>query len=149
MELLRTKAATRARRIRGIRLPFIGRQSPTTIFLLSFMARGRHFSGLAGAGIPRVRAVPAGKTGAAGDQASAALVREIRPRPLHEDEHAVLETNQEKNVNEQPSQPGHESRDVYPAELRDGRGAADGGEAAFVEVVERRAGHGFRRSRRG
>jgi len=119
------------------------------ILLLVLVPRSGLNLGLAGAGIPRARAAPAGKTGAAGDQASAALIREIRPRPLHEDEHAVLETNQEKNVNEQPSQPGHESRDVYPAELRDCRGAADGGEAAFVEVVKSRAGHGFRRSRRG
>src|ERR1700730_4914492 len=99
-------------------------QPPTATFLLLFVTYGGHFFGF-GNGISRLRAAPAGKAGAAGDQARAALVGEIRPRPLDEDQHTVLEANQEKNVDEQPCQPGDESGDVNLAELRDGGGASD------------------------
>src|ERR1039458_5292183 len=93
---LRIRAATRPRRIREIAVLFMSRQrgrilrphpSSTRIFLLLFVTRGRHFLfGLGRAGVLRTEAAPAGKIGAPGDQASAALVGEIRPRPLDKDE---------------------------------------------------------------
>src|SRR5271167_1402020 len=116
---LRRSAVTRANRTRELRVLFIGRRPPTTIFLLSFVTRSRHFFGLDRVGVRGVRATPSGKTGAAGDEACAALVSKIRPCPLDKDQYAVLKTNQEKNVDKEPRQPGHESRDVNLAELRD------------------------------
>src|ERR1700683_2663647 len=140
----RTRTATRLRRIRGIGLAFIGPLPPPTIFLLLFVTDGGHFFGFASAGISVRSDTPAGKTGAAGDQPSAALVGEIRPCPLDEDQHAVLEPNQKKNVNEEPGQPRDESRDVNLSELRNCGGAADGGEATFIVVVKWWPGRGFR-----
>src|SRR5271169_2522500 len=108
----KTRTAARPKRIRGIETLFMSRQFRTRIFLLLFVNRGRHFFGLAGAGVPGSVLAPSGKTGAAGDKARAPLVSEIRPSPLDEDENTVAEANQEKNVDEQPGQPGYESRDV-------------------------------------
>src|SRR5216684_1539608 len=87
-----------------------------------------------------MRAAPAGKIRSAGDQAGAALVGEIGPGPLDENQQAVAKSDEEKNVDEKPGQPGDESGDVNLAELGDGGGAADGGQAAFVVVVEGGAG---------
>src|ERR1019366_1313992 len=140
---LRARAATRPRRIREIGVLFMSRHLLSTIFLLLFVTHGRHFFGLTAAGIPGVQTTPAGKTGAACDEAGAALVGGIRPRPLDKHKQAVAEANQEKNVDEQPCQPGHEARDMNLAELCHCGGAADGGEAPFVPVVKRRAGHWF------
>ncbi len=75
-------------------------------------------SGSPAPGVAEGCGAPAGKIGAAGDQAGAALVGEIGPRPLDENQHAVLEADQEKNVDEQPGQPGYETGDVNLAELR-------------------------------
>src|SRR5580698_4224069 len=109
-------------------------ERPTTIFLLLFVSRGGNFFGLAGS--RGLRAAPARKTGAAGDEARATFVGEIRPRPLNKDKDAVLETNQKKNVDEQPRQPRYKTGDVNLAELRDCGRPADGRQAAFVVVVE-------------
>src|SRR4029077_13721613 len=66
----------------------------STIFLLLFIAHGRDFlCHLVGAGISGVRALPAGKIGAACDEASAALVGEIRPCPRDKDQHAIAESD--------------------------------------------------------
>src|SRR5271156_2198299 len=94
---LRTKPATKTRKIREIKVLFMGRQFMdrefmgresgrvarghfsfrTRIFLLLFATCGRDFLlGLAGAGIAGARAGPAGKSGASGDEARAALVSE-------------------------------------------------------------------------
>jgi hypothetical protein len=43
---------------------------------------------------------PSGKVGAAGDQAGTALVRDVGPCPLNEDQEAVAEADQEKDVDE-------------------------------------------------
>src|SRR6266700_527206 len=48
------------------------------------------------ASIPR----PSGQIGASRNQARTTFVGDIRPRPLNEDEDAVAESDQEKNVNE-------------------------------------------------
>src|SRR4029077_18866391 len=80
---------------------------------------------------------PAGEFVAAGDQAGAALVGEIRPGPLDHHDQAIAESDEEKNVDEEPCQPGEISGQVKLAglsELGDGGGAADGGQAAFVVV---------------
>ena len=45
---------------------------------------------------------PAGQIVAAGDEASAALVGEIRPRPLDHHNQAIAESDQKENVDEQP-----------------------------------------------
>src|SRR5271154_3926320 len=82
---LRIKAAPRLRRIREIEERFIIRLASARIFLLLFVSRDRHFFGFA-AGIPSACASPAGKSGTAGDQTSAALVGEIGPRPLNDDQ---------------------------------------------------------------
>src|SRR6267154_457950 len=133
---LRIKIASRPKSIRETVL-FMSRLSPSTLLLLLFIDHGRDFLGRwFGLGIAGACFAPSGKTGATGDQASAALVSEVRPRPLNEDEHAVLEPDQEKNVDEKPCQPGNETGDVNLAELSDRGGAANGGEAAFIVVVE-------------
>lgn len=79
---------------------------------------------------------PAGKVGAAGDEAGAAFVGHVRPCPLNENEQAVAESDEIENVNEEPGEPGEESGDVNAAEFGDGGGASDGGDGAFVPVVE-------------
>src|SRR5882672_9979138 len=135
---LRISPAMRPSRIRGIRLLFMADEVPS-IFLLLFAARDRHFFSLAFSGSHGRRPAPAGKVGASSDETGATLISEIRPCPLNKDQHAVAETDQKKDVDEQPGQPGHEARDVNLAELGDSSGATDGGEAAFVAVVKRRA----------
>lgn len=50
----------------------------------------------------------------------------------------IAKTDQKENVNEEPRQPCEISRDMKFPDLRDGGGAADGGKAAFVVIVERR-----------
>src|SRR4029077_13359174 len=83
-------------------------------------SRGVVFRRLRRLGPAGIHARPAGKIGASGDQAGAALVSDIGPRPLDKDQKSILEADQEENVNEEPGKPGHKSRDVNPAELGDG-----------------------------
>jgi len=88
---------------------------------------------------------PSGKIGAAGDEAGSALVGEVRPGPLDENQDAVAEADEEKDVDEEPGEPGEESGDVEFAEVGDSGGAADGGERAFVPVVKGGAGEALLR----
>ncbi len=84
-------------------------------------------------------AIPPGKIRAARDQARTPLIREVRPRPLDQNQHAILETNQKKNVNKQPCQPRHEPGDMNLAELRHRSGTANRCQTAFIPVMKRRA----------
>ena len=84
----------------------------------------------------RFRCSPSRKIRAAGDQTRAALISYVGPRPLDENQQAIAESDQEQDVHKQPGQPGDESRNVNLSELRHGSGSSDGGEAAFVPVVE-------------
>ena len=79
---------------------------------------------------------PSRQVGAAGDQARAAFVGRVGPRPLNEYQQAVAKADEKKNVDEQPGEPGDEAGDVDASELGDGGGAADGGQAALVPVVD-------------
>ena len=81
-------------------------------------------------GGPRCRGFPC-------DQPRAALVRQVRPRPLQHHQQAIAEADQKKDVHRQPGEPGHEAAQFEPPEVRHARGASDGGERAFVAVVER------------
>ena len=62
----------------------------------------------------------------AGDEPRCPLVRQVAPGPLEHDDDAIAKSDEKQNVNEQPRQPGDESRDMDFAKLRDAGGAADG-----------------------
>ena len=79
---------------------------------------------------------PAWQFIAAGDEAGAALVGQIRPCPLDHYQQAIAESNQEKDVDEQPCQPGEIAGEHELAELGNGGGAADRGQAAFIVIME-------------
>ena len=83
-----------------------------------------------------LRLGPARQFVTASDQAGAPLVREIGPCPLDHHDETIAEPDQEKNVDEQPRQPGEISRQFELAQLGDGGGAADRGQAAFVVIVK-------------
>src|SRR6202023_3910515 len=111
-----------------------------------FSRNGMNFfrCGVAEIGSRRAKIRPSRQLGASGDQARAPLVRNIRPRPFNEYQQAIAKANQEKDVNEQPSQPCDEARDVKFAKLRDGRRPSDGGQAALIPIVKSRARRGLR-----
>src|SRR5215472_10604187 len=71
-----------------------------------------------------------------GDEAGAALEADIGPEPFREDEDPVAVADQEKHVDHAPEQPGKKAAHPDPAEIRHGRGPADGGERAVVAVAE-------------
>ena len=71
-----------------------------------------------------------------GYQSGRALVGEIGPRPLENDDEPIAESDQEEDVDKEPGEPGEESRKLDPAEVRHRRGAADGRQAAAVQVVK-------------
>src|SRR5258708_20479536 len=48
----------------------------------------------------------------ASNQPCAVLIGDVSPGPIQHDHHAVAETNQEKQVYEQPCQPGEVSREM-------------------------------------
>src|SRR5512142_3090498 len=72
----------------------------------------------------------------AGDQPRAAVVGDVRPRPLDEDEDPVAE----HDMDEEPGQPGDPARELDAAQVGDGRRAADRGERALVAIAERQPG---------
>ena len=80
---------------------------------------------------------PSRQIRAARDQACAPFVRHVGPRPLNENQQPVAETDEKKDVHEEPGQPRDEAGDVDFAEIGDRGGAADGSQAAFIPVVER------------
>src|SRR5579864_5618751 len=81
---------------------------------------------------------PARELGASCNQPRAALIGDIGPRPLNEDQQTVAETDEKENVNEQPRHPRYEAGNMDLAEFGNGCCAADGGQTAFIPVVERR-----------
>src|SRR4030095_7832185 len=70
------------------------------------------------------------------DQADAALIREVRPRPLHEHDDAVAEPGQLEDVDEEPEHPRHPAGELNPAQISHGRGAADGGKVPGIAEPE-------------
>src|SRR5262249_59491710 len=74
-----------------------------------------------------------------GDQPRAAVERDVRPGPLDHHDEPVAEADQEKDVDEQPEDPGEEAGEPEAADLADGGASADGGQHPFVDVVERLA----------
>ena len=49
------------------------------------------------------------------DEASAALVGEVRPGPLEQHDEAIAEADEKEDVHEQPAEPGEESRQAQAA----------------------------------
>jgi hypothetical protein len=72
----------------------------------------------------------------ASDQPRAAVPGEVFETPLDGNQQAVLKTHDVKQVDEQPQQPGEVTGEVKLAEFRHGMVAADGGQIAFVYVME-------------
>ena len=54
-----------------------------------------------------------------------------------EDQEPVLEAHQVEEVDDQPGHPGEEAAELDALDVRDGGGAADGGQVALVAVPER------------
>src|ERR1035437_5768390 len=75
---------------------------------------------------------------AAGNQARAAVAREVVVHPLDKHQQAIFELHQVHEVHEDPGKPGGEAGDVQLTEFGHGPIAADGREIALVEVVEGR-----------
>src|SRR5690606_3529058 len=73
---------------------------------------------------------------AARDEPDAALVHQVRPRPLDHHDQPVAEPDQHQHVHEHPDQPGGVAAEPDASEVRDGRGAADGRERSLVVVAE-------------
>src|SRR5215831_12553089 len=108
---------------------FVGRS-------VNFFGRRRRVSNLC----RRTRYRRSRQIAATGNQPCAAFVGEIRPRPVDKHEDAITEPDEEENVYEKPRQPSDESGNMNLPELRDRCGSANGGETAFVPVVEKWAG---------
>src|ERR1022692_240689 len=79
---------------------------------------------------------PAGQLVAAGDEASAALISQIRPRPLDHHDQAIAESDEKEDVDEEPGEPGKVSGDFEFADLGDGGGASNRGATAFVVIIK-------------
>src|SRR6266404_931377 len=74
----------------------------------------------------------------AGNQAGAAAKREVFKSPLNENNHAALKFHNVDQVDEEPDQPCRQPRKVKAKNVSDGRGAADDGHIALIEIVKRR-----------
>src|SRR6185312_16341076 len=61
----------------------------------------------------------AGRERQLGDDSRSAAEGEIRPHPLEEHAHAVLEADKEEEVDEGPSHPGHDAAELERAHLAD------------------------------
>src|ERR1700752_5273856 len=68
----------------------------------------------------------------AGNQASTALEGEIGPDPLDENAHPVTKTDEEKDMDNAPEQPGGKAADLDPAEIGHRAATPDGGQVARV-----------------
>src|SRR3954447_18061256 len=71
-----------------------------------------------------------------GNQADAALMREVGPRPLGHHDDAVAEADQPEDVQEDPEQPGDVAGDLQAEHVADCRAAADRRHDAVVLVAE-------------
>ncbi len=76
--------------------------------------------------------------GLSGNQPRAAGEGQILEAPLHKDHHAVLKLHQIHQVDEEPHQPGRQSRKVQAEDARHGGTAADYRQIALIEIVEGR-----------
>src|SRR5271167_2378627 len=71
------------------------------------------------------------------DEPCRSVEGEVVPRPLQEHEEPVLEFDNVHKMNEQPHQPGRETRKADPAQVRHGGRPADGRHGSLIEVMER------------
>src|SRR5262249_5091505 len=78
-----------------------------------------------------------GRPDLARDEAGAALVGEVRPRPLHHDDAAVAEADEVEDVHEAPQEPGNEAGEAQAGDLGDRLRPPDDRHRALVDVVER------------
>src|ERR1700747_3661493 len=72
----------------------------------------------------------------AGDEASAALKRHIRPEPVEHDRDQVPETDQEIDVHRAPEEPRQAAREAHEAEIGDGGPSSDRGEVPEIAVAK-------------
>src|SRR5205807_847550 len=72
----------------------------------------------------------------AGDEARAAIARDVVVDPLGEHEETVLELHQIHQVDENPREPREKAGDAYETEIGDGLVAADGRQVSLIEIVE-------------
>src|SRR2546426_345350 len=79
----------------------------------------------------RVHCFPSWQPFISRNQPGAALVSEIRPRPLDQHNQAIAKPDQEEDMNEQPGQPGQKTGDVDLPELRDGGGPTNRGKTSL------------------
>src|SRR5262249_39157683 len=92
---------------------------------------------VAGSDCAAYRSSALGIRGDSGDEARAALAREIRPEPLALHAQSVRQLWQGEDVNERPPQPRQEAARAQPAPLQYRVILADNGHVALVEIVER------------
>ncbi len=71
-----------------------------------------------------------------GDEGAGAFAFEVGPDPLAEDGEAAAEADEEKDVDEEPEQPGDDAGEAAFADFGDGAVVADGGHGAAVFVGE-------------
>src|SRR6266540_5923957 len=70
------------------------------------------------------------------DEPRTALPGQIGPRPLEQDDEPVAEADEVEDVHETPEEPGGESGEPDPSQVRDGRSASQHGEIARVTVTK-------------
>ena len=64
-------------------------------------------------------------------------VSDITPRPVEEDDYPISELNNEKQVDEQPAEPGKKSAQLDYLKIGDCLVSTDCGHAPFVPILER------------
>src|SRR6266542_2937728 len=87
------------------------------------------------ASVPK-RMPAAGSLDLARDEPGAALPGQIGPRPLEQDDEPIAKADEVEDVHETPEEPGGESGQPNPSQVRDGRGASQYGEIARVAVTK-------------
>ena len=70
------------------------------------------------------------------NQTCAVVVSDVGPRPLHHYHEPVAKADQKQEVNEQPGQPGEESRDVQLSQVAYSLRPANGRQSAFIDISE-------------
>src|SRR5437016_12277370 len=74
-----------------------------------------------------------------GDDARAASIRRVVHDPLKQNYHAIAKTDQEKEMQDKPHEPGEPAGKLQLANRGDGREASNRGHIPFVDVVKRLA----------
>src|SRR6202162_6308654 len=82
------------------------------------------------------RISPRAAVNVARDEARAPLPGHIRPRPLEQDDEPVAESDEIEDVDEAPEEPGGETGEPDPPEVRDGRASSEDGQVPRVAVVK-------------